>query len=157
MKKLTVIVAALLAGFVAATAGAAGKVTLPKGYEQWEKSKQKIVTDKKSLFYGSHYIYVEKKAMPAYQAGKGYPEGSRFVVVFYNIKDEGGKLVEGKKNMIVLMKRDKKQTATGGWLFAGFGPDGKPSGLDPVQNCFGCHLRDAADREFVISRYAEFK
>ncbi len=157
MKKSAALVALLVITIAASAALAAGKVTLPKGYEQWPKSKQKIVTDKKSLFYGSHYIYVEKKTMPAYQAGKGYPEGSRFVVVFYNIKDEGGKLVEGKKNMIVLMKRDKKQTATGGWLFAGFGSDGKPSGLDPVQNCFGCHQKDAADREFVISRYGEFK
>lgn len=157
MKKSVSLVVVLTLLAAASAALAAGKVTLPKGYEQWAKSKQKIVTDQKSLFYGSHYIYVEKKAMPAYQAGKGYPEGSRFVVVFYNIKDEGGKLVEGKKNMIVLMKRDKKQTATGGWLFAGFGPDGRPSGIDPVQNCFGCHQKDAADREFVISRYADFK
>ena len=136
---------------------AADKVSLPKGYEKWEKSKQKMVTDKNSLFYGSHYIYVDKKAMPAYKAGKGYPEGSRFVVVFYNIKDDAGKMVEGKKNMIVLMEKNKKQKETGGWLFAGFNPDGKPSGVDPVKNCFECHLKEAKDREFVFSKYSDFR
>ena len=36
---------------------------LPKGYNAWQKSERKIVTDKKSLFYGIHYIYADKKAM----------------------------------------------------------------------------------------------
>jgi len=146
---------AVLAGSL--TAGAAEKVSLPKDYEKWEKSKQKIVTDKKSLFYGIHYIYVDKKAMSAYKSEGKYPEGSRFVVVFYNIKDEAGKQVQGKKNMIVMMKRDKRQQATGGWLFAGFTPEGKPSGVDPVKTCFDCHLKDAKERSFVISRYADFR
>ena len=157
MNKAYAILAGLALLGAVGTATAADKVALPKGYEKWEKSKQKMVTDKNSLFYGSHYIYVDKKAMPAYKAGKGYPEGSRFVVVFYNIKDEAGKMVEGKKNMIVLMQKNKKQKDTGGWLFAGFNPDGKPSGVDPVKNCFDCHLKEAKDRDFVISRYADFR
>jgi len=138
-------------------AAAAEKVTLPKGYEKWEKSRQKIVTDKKSLFYGIHYTYVDKKAMPAFKSGGKYAEGSRFVVVHYNIREEGGKPVEGKKNMIVLMKKDKKYKNTGGWLYAGFGPDGKLSGIDPVKNCYECHLKDAKSTDFIISKYADFK
>ena len=139
-----------------AALAAAASASLPKGYESWEKSRRKIVDDKKSLFYGVHYLYVDKKAMKAYKGGGSYPEGSRFVVVFHNLKEEGGKQVEGKKNMIVLMQRDKRQKETGGWLFAGFGPDGRPSGIDPVKNCFECHQKDAADRQFVISTYADF-
>ncbi len=131
--------------------------SLPKGYEKWEKSKEKVVNDKKSLFYGIHYIYVDKKAMKAYQAGGAYQEGSRFVVVFYNIKDEGGKPTRGKKNMVVLMEKNKKQQETGGWLFAGFNADGKPSGVDPVKNCFECHLKEAKATDYVISKYADFK
>ena len=78
-------------------------------------------------------------------------------MVFYNIKDEGGKPVRGKKNMIVLMQKDKKQQATGGWLFAGFNPDGKPSGVDPVKNCFECHLKEAKATDFVFSKFADFR
>ena len=156
MRKVVAVIVTMVLLTAASASLAVGTVSLPKGYESWEKSRQKIVEDKKSLFYGVHYIYVDKKGMNAYKGGGSYPEGSRFVVVFHNLKDEGGKQVEGKKNMIVLMQRDKKQRDTGGWLFAGFGADGKPSGIDPVKNCFECHQKDAADRQFVISRYDDF-
>lgn len=155
MKKSVAALAAAVA--LAGVAAAGALVSLPKDYRSWERSKQKVVTDKNSLFYGIHYIYVDKKAMPAYEAGKGYPEGSRFVVEFFDMKMDGGKPVQGNKSMTVLMKRDRTQKETGGWLFAAFGPDGKPSGLDPVKNCFECHVEQAKDREYVISRYADFR
>jgi len=144
-------------GFAVVATAATGKVSVPKGYEKWEKSKARVITDKKSLFYGIHYLYVDKKAMKAYQTGGTYPEGSRFVAVNYSIRDEGGKQVEGKKTMIVLMQKDKKQKASGGWLFAGFSPDGKLSGLDPVKDCYECHLKEAKATDLVISKYADFK
>jgi hypothetical protein len=78
-------------------------------------------------------------------------------VEFFTIKDEGGKPVEGKKNMVVLMKKDKRQKETGGWLFAGFNADGSPSKVDPVKNCYECHLKDAKGSDFVFSRYADFR
>lgn len=147
----------LLLAWSALPAAAAGPAQLPRGYASWEKSAEKVVTDKNSLFYGIHYIYVDRKAMPAYRKGSGYPEGSQFVVEFFSIKEVGNKPTRGKKSMVVLMRRDKSQTATGGWLFAGFGADGKPSGLDPAKNCFSCHLQEAKEREFVISRHADFR
>lgn len=155
MKRIALMAAALSVAAVA-TAHAAG-VSLPKGYEKWEKSKEKVITDKSSLFYGIHHIYVDKKAMAAYRKGGPYPEGSRFVVVQHSIKDVGGKPTKGKRSMIVLMAKDRKQTATGGWLFAGFTPEGKPSGVDTVRNCFECHLKEAGNRDLVISRYADFR
>ena len=158
MKKFVLFLATLvLAQFIASVAPAADKANLPKGYEKWEKSKEKLVNDKKSLFYGIHYIYVDKKALPAYKSGGKYPEGSRFVVTYYNIKEEAGKPVQGKKNMIVLMKKDKKFQSTGGWQFAGFNPNGKLSAVDPVKNCFECHLKEAKNSDLVISKYADFK
>lgn len=156
MKNLVLLVLALSLS-VPYIAHGAVKAVLPKGYEKWEKSKAQIVTDKNSLFYGIHYIYVDDKAIKAYKSGGKYPEGSRFVVVNYNIREEAGKPVQGKKNMIVLMKKDKKYRDTGGWQYAGFTPEGKPSGIDPVKNCYECHLKDAKDRDFIISRYAQFR
>jgi hypothetical protein len=157
MKKIMMLLTTLVFMAAAVPALAAGTVALPKGYEKWEKSKEKVVNDKNSLFYGIHYTYVDKKAWPAFKSGGKYPEGSRFVVVFYNIKDEGGKPVKGKKNMIVLMEKNRSHAETGGWLFAGFKPDGKPSGVDPVKNCFECHLREAKANDYVFSKYADFR
>jgi hypothetical protein len=141
----------LLPVFATATAPPA----LPKGYSGWQKSERKLVTDKSSLFYGIHYMYADKKAMQGYQAGNKFAEGSTIVVDFFNIKD--GSSSDGPKNMVVLMRKDKRKKETGGWLFAGYGADGKPSGLDPVGTCFGCHQKDAAQRDFVISTIKDYK
>ena len=127
---------------------------LPKNYLSWQKSGRKIVTDKSSLFYGIHYMYADKKAMQGYRAGNSFAEGSTIVVDFFNIKE--GATTDGPRNMIVLMRRDKRAKETGGWLFAGYGADGKPSDLDPVKICFGCHQKDAAKQEFVISTIKDF-
>jgi hypothetical protein len=136
------------------TASAAAP-SLPKGYTGWKKSERKLVTDKNSLFFGVHYIYADKKALQGYKAGNKFPEGSMIVVDYFNIKD--GSASDGPKNMTVMMRRDKRSKETGGWLFAGYGADGKPSGLDPVSTCFSCHQKDAAQREFVISTVKDFK
>jgi hypothetical protein len=133
----------------------AASPVIPKGYSAWQKSERKVVTDKKSLFYGIHYMYADKKAFKGYLAGNKFPEGSQIVVEFFNIKENPA--VDGPKNMVVLMKKDKRRTETGGWLFAGFGADGKSSGIDPVKICFDCHLKDAAHKDFVISTIKDFK
>lgn len=152
--KITVLCSLFLLMILTLTAFAAAPV-LPKGYKAWQKSERKVVTDKKSLFYGIHYMYADKKAIKGYQAGNKFPEGSRIVVEFFNIKENPA--VDGPKNMVVLMQKDKKHQETGGWLFAGFGADGKPSGIDPVKNCFDCHQKDAGQKDFVISTIKDFK
>ena len=136
---------------------AAGSPQLPKGFTAWKKSDRKVVTDKKSLFYGIHYIYADARAFKGYQAGNKFPEGSRIVIEHFNIKDTPNGPSEGSKNMIVLMQKDKKRTSTGGWLYAGFTAQGKPSGLDPVKNCFECHQKEAAARDYVFSSINDFK
>ena len=134
---------------------AASMPPLPKGYTSWKKSERKLVNDKNSLFYGIHYIYADKKALQGYKAGNKFPEGSTIVVDYFNIKE--GSEADGPKNMIVMMRKDKRKKETGGWQFAGYGADGKPSSLDPVGTCFGCHQKDASQRDFVISTIKDFK
>lgn len=153
--KSAVILLSVLFLCVTAMAFAASTPSLPKGYTAWKKSERKVVTDKNSLFYGIHYIYADKKAQSGYLADNKFAEGSRIVIEFFNFKDNPA--IDGPKNMIVLMQKDKRHTATGGWLFAGFGADGKPSGLDPVTTCFGCHQKEAAQRDYVISTKKDFK
>ncbi len=153
--KLPVILTCVLFLSLAAAATEASSPVPPKGYSAWKKSDRKVVTDKNSLFYGIHYIYADKKAQRGYLDGNKFAEGSRIVVEFFTIKDNPA--VDGPKNMIVLMQKDKRQMATGGWLFAGFGADGKSSGLDPATTCFGCHKQEAAQRDFVISTRKDFK
>lgn len=135
---------------------AASQPPLPKGYTAWKKSSRKVVTDKKSLFYGIHYIYADKKALQGYQAGNKFPEGSRIVVEHFTIKNDNA-AVDGPKNMVVLMQKDKRQKATAGWLYAGYTAQGKPGGLDPIKNCFECHQKEVANRDYVFSGIADFR
>lgn len=150
------LIASLLAALLLPVIVAAATVpSLPKGYTGWKKSERKLVTDKNSLFYGIHYIYADKKALQGYKAGNKFPEGSTIVVDYFNIKE--GSAADGPKNMVVLMRKDKRNKETAGWLFAGYGADGKPSGMDPVGTCFGCHQKDAGQRDYVISTIKDFK
>lgn len=136
---------------------AAPQPALPKNYATaWKKSVRKVVNDKSSLFYGVHYLYADNKAMQGYRAGNAFPEGSRIIVEHFAIKTDNP-AVDGKKNMVVLMQKDKRQKATGGWLYVGYTAQGKPSNLDPVKNCFECHQREVAHRDYVFSSIADFK
>jgi len=146
------LLAALLLPLIVA---AATTPPLPKGYTGWKKSERKLVNDKNTLFFGIHYIYADTKALQGYKAGNKFPEGSTIVVDYFNIKE--GSAADGARNMVVMMRKDKRKKETGGWLFAGYGADGKPSSLDPVGTCFGCHQKDAGQRDFVISTIKDFK
>jgi hypothetical protein len=155
MKSTLSVIVAVFVLVTSVAAFAAPAAVLPKGYLSWKKSERKVDTDKSSIFYGIHYIYADKAAMKGYQAGNRFSEGSRIVVEYFNIK--GNPAVDGPKNMIVLMRKDKRFKQTGGWQFAGFGADGKSSSLDPVKTCFDCHLKDAAQKDYVISTKKDFK
>ena len=149
------LITACLVSIILATSATAAGPALPKGYKTWQKSSRKVVNDKKSLFYGIHYIYADKKAMKGYRDNNRFPEGSQIIVEHFNIKG-GDTSVDGPKNMVVLMKKDKRQKETGGWLYAGFTAEGKASGLDPVKNCFECHQKEAAGRDYVFSGISDF-
>lgn len=151
---ITLGIALLLCATWAAAAAAPPVPKLPV-YRTWQKSERKVVTDKQSLFYGIHYIYADAKAMQGYKAGNKFPEGSRIIVEHFNIKGSDTS-ADGPKNMVVLMQKDKRQQKTGGWLYAGYTATGKPSGLNPVKNCYECHLKQAADRDFVFSSIDDF-
>lgn len=156
MNKIVITLQIITLFTTTAFAGSPSSQQLPKGYTSWTKSERKLVTDKSSLFYGIHYIYADKKGMKGYQAGNKFEEGSTLIVEHFNIKS-GTPDGDGSKNMIVMMKKDKTRKNTGGWLFAGYNADRKPSGLDPAGTCFGCHQKDAGNREFVISTIKDFK
>ncbi len=153
MRKTIVIITLLI--LIASLAFAAKAPSLPK-YQKWEKSVRKVVNDKKSLFYGIHYIYADPKAIKGYKAGNRFPEGSQVIVEHFNINASDSSN-DGSKNMIVLMKKDKTQKQTGGWLYAGYTAKGKASGLDPVKNCFECHQKEVAGRDYVFSGIADFQ
>ena len=52
-----------------------------------------------------------------------------------------------------MVKDSKKYAATGGWGFAQFDKDGKPSADEAkLKACFPCH-EPVKDRDFIFTRY----
>ena len=51
------------------------------------------------------------------------------------------------------VKDAKQYAATGGWGYASFDQDGKPSPASAMQTCFPCH-QAVSERDFIFTRYA---
>lgn len=144
---------ALVALLVFATSALAEEPTLPANYRAWQHVKSMVIADPKHPLGGFHHVYVEPKALAAFKAGKGYPEGSWLVVPFYEVKDEGGMVQQGALKMVATMKRSAAAKDTGGWVWAAFDPDGKALPIDGKTACFACHA-PKKDRDFVFSEWA---
>jgi hypothetical protein len=129
-------------------------VMFPKDYRQWKHSKSMVIPDKGHGLYGFHHVYVEPKALDAYRAGKGYPEGSRLVVPFHEVKDEGGMVQEGALRAVAVMQRDSASKDLGGWRWAMFDAQGKAQAIDVKTACFTCHVPQK-DRSYVFSQWVE--
>jgi hypothetical protein len=141
-----------LAALTISAAFAADTVAYPKDYRRWLHSKSMVIPDKQHALSGFHHVYVEPKALEAYRAGTGYPEGSRLVVPFHEVKDEGGMVQEGALRMVAVMERRAAATDTGGWRWAAFDGEGKPMSLDVKTACYSCHV-PKKDRSYVFSEW----
>ncbi len=131
------------------------EVKLPKDFRSWTQTKSMVIPDKQHGLYGFHNIYANAKAMEVQKKGTGsYPDGSTFVISFYEVVAEGnGPITQGNKMQDLIMVKQKAATKTGGWAFAAFDAGGKPKTLDVVTNCFQCHDSGAKGTDFVFSKF----
>lgn len=129
-------------------------VKLPKDFREWTHTKSMVIPDKSHGLYGFHNIYANEKAVKTLKAGGTYKEEAAFVVSFYEVVDKDGMVSQGKKLMDVLMEKDKKAEKTGGWVWAAFDADGKAKAIDPVKDCYECHV-PVAEKDYVFHSYVE--
>jgi len=151
MKKLFAFLAAtfLLASAVTAWAG---DVALPKDLSGYRHIGSRVIPDKNSPLFGIHHFYMNKTGQAAFQKGAAYPKGTIIVGVVYEVVTmPDGALDEGKKLFHTYMKKDASAKETGGWVFAAFGPDGKPMQKDVKTDCFACHTA-VRDTDYVFSK-----
>jgi hypothetical protein len=148
-------VLAALAAVLVSVQAVAGHHELPKGYRTWAHVKSMVITDRNDGLYGFHNVYANPKAAGALRSGKAFPQGSEFVVSFYEVKGAGPTIEQGPKTMDAYMKKDAAAKETGGWWFGAFGPDGKPLGVDVVKGCYECHASGAKETDLVFSRFID--
>jgi hypothetical protein len=150
-------VAAALAVLAAgAHAAPPAPASLPKDFRGWTHVRSMVVTDPEEGMYGFHNVYANPAAVKVLRAGGKapvYPDGARFVVSIFEVKQEKGLVVAGAKQRDVLQVKDRGAKSTGGWRYASFDPSGKPIAIDPG-SCAGCHQRAAAT-DMVFTRFGE--
>jgi len=138
-----------------AVALAGGESAPPKDFRSWTHSKSTVVADKSNPLHGVHNQYVNEAALQTLRKGGQYKEGATFVDSVNAVVESNGIYSPGPKAKTLVMIRSPKAETTGGWIFQAFDPAGKPLKIDPVKDCFECHLSGAKDSGFVFHKYAE--
>jgi hypothetical protein len=120
--------------------------------EEVQTTKSARLASRRGGLYGFHQVHVQPGALGAYKAGKGYAEGDSMVVPFYDVREGGGAFSQGPLQKVLLMKRDAKASATGGWTFVAFDAAGQLLPVEAKTACFDCHA-PSKDRDFVFSQW----
>lgn len=100
-------------------------------------------------FGGIHHVYANELARAGLRTGD-YADGAVFSFDLLATVADGNAITEGARKVLGVMHKDRDAFPdTGGWGFAGFGPDGRDVVTD-MQSCFGCHAAQK-DRGYVFS------
>jgi|SRR5208282_3031215 len=138
-------------------------IKIPPGYRDW---KLISVAHEEGDLNDIRAILGNDKAVKAYREGKlPFPDGTIIArIAWSDVPSEENNKVFGRAQSFVpgpapgwylqfMVKNSKKYAATGGWGFAQFDKDGKPSADEAkIKTCFPCHEPVKA-RDFVFTRY----
>jgi hypothetical protein len=175
MKRFAFLVFAVVAvaGVVAHMARASGHadeeaatifgIKIPPGYRDW---KLISVAHEEGDLNDIRAILGNDKAIRAYREGKlPFPDGTIIARIAWSyVHSEENNKVFGRSQSFVpgpapdwylqlMVKDSKKYAVTGGWGFAQFNKEGKPTDEAKLKTCFPCHEPIKA-RDFVFARYA---
>ncbi len=176
MKRITLLLVAIaaVAGVVAFAAPASGHadgeaapifgIKIPPGYRDWRLVS---VAHEEGDLNDIRAILGNDAAIKAYREEKlPFPDGTIIARIAWSyVPSEENNKVFGRAQSFVpgpapdwylqfMVKDSKKYAATGGWGFAQFNKDGKPSADEAkLKTCFPCH-DPVKDRDFVFTRYA---
>jgi len=135
---------------------------IPAGYRDW---KVVSVAHEAGDLNDIRAILGNDVAIEAYRAGKlPFPEGAIVgrIAWSYVPSEENNKTFGRAQSFVAgaptdsylqfMVKDSKKYAATGGWGYASFDKDGKPSPESSMKTCFPCH-QAVKDRDFIFTRY----
>jgi hypothetical protein len=122
-----------------ATAGESAAIfatEIPPGYRDWRVVS---VAHEEGDLKDIRAILGNDLAIDAYRAAKlPFPEGAIIGRIAWSH---------------VPSEENNRYGATGGWGYASFDPDGKPSPESAMKTCFPCH-QAVSGRDFVFTRYS---
>ena len=167
------LVAVITAGIVAYMAHASGQadgeaapifgIKIPPGYRDWRLIS---VAHEAGDLNDIRAILGNDTAIRAYREDKiPFPDGTIIARIAWSyVPSEENNKVFGRPQSFVpgpapdwylqlMVKDSKKYGATGGWGFAQFNKEGKPTDEAKLKTCFPCH-EPVKERDFVFTRYA---
>lgn len=137
-------------------------IKIPPGYRDWRLIS---VAHEEGNLNDIRAILGNNPAIKAYREGKlPFPDGSIIARIAWSyVPSEENNKVFGRAQSFVagsppdwylqfMVKDSKKYATTGGWGFAQFNKDGKPTDEAMLKTCFPCHEPVKA-RDFVFTRY----
>jgi len=167
------VIVATLAGVAALTAKTSRHATaqeaapifvkkIPAGYRDW---KVVSVAHEAGGLNDIRAVLGNDIAIKAYRAGKlPFPEGAIVgrIAWTYVSSEENNKSFGREQSFVAgsptesylqfMVKDSKKYAATGGWGYASFDKEGKPTDEAAMKACFPCH-QAIKDRDFVFTKY----
>jgi len=151
-KNLRIATAAAVVAALAFGAVRAAPPPLPEDLSDFRHIHSFVIDDKDNPLFGFHHFYINDTGMEAFHEGTTpYPEGTVFLGAVYQVERDGGQVNEGAGAGFTLMRKDPDASATGGWAFAQYTPDGQLVEQDEAQACFQCHTQ-VKDQDYVFSR-----
>jgi len=147
--------------FFCACVQAQPNIDYPQDYRQWTHIKSMLIEPGHPLhasFGGIHHLYANAKALQGYTEGGNFPEGAIIAFDLLEAERGGHAVVEGKRKVLGLMKKDSSRFAsTGGWGFEGFAkgdPGQAVVGKNAEEACYGCHTA-RKDADYVFSNWRD--
>ena len=138
-------------------------IRIPLGYRDWRLIS---VAHEEGDLNDIRAILGNDRAIRAYRQEKlPFPDGTIIARIAWSyVPSEENDKVFGRPQSFVpgpapdwylqfMVKDSKKYAATGGWGFAQFNKEGKPTDEAKLKTCFPCH-EPIKDRDFVFTRYA---
>jgi hypothetical protein len=136
---------------------------IPPGYRDWRLVS---VAHEEGDLKDIRAVLGNDAAINAYREGKlPFPEGAIIGrIAWSHVSSAENDKAFGREQSFVagdpttfylqfMVKDSKTYAATGGWGYASFDQDGKPSPESAMKTCFPCH-QAVTDRDFVFTRYS---
>src|SRR5215467_13122547 len=136
---------------------------IPAGYRDW---KVVSVAHEDGELNDIRAVLGNDIAIKAYRDGKlPFPEGAIVGrIAWSHVPSEENNKAFGRDQSFVagpptesylqfMVKDSRKYAATGGWGYASFDRNGKPTDEAAMKSCFPCHQK-VSHRDFIFTRYA---
>jgi hypothetical protein len=136
-------------------------IALPKNMTEFKHINTFVVTSADDPLQGIHHFYINETGLQTFRKGVNggsYPAGTEILGKVYKpIEIQEGQFKEGTLAAYTFMVKDpnsSRTAETGGWHFLKFEPGGDPIQINPVRDCFGCHMPHKKS-DYVLSEPLE--